>query len=354
MMKFLEFLRRTIRDRGEFLHVIFVLAVLLLGLVFVALIASTQARAAQIKIATWNLHNFGPTGVMNRDRLSKVASVMDDYDIVAVQEIFNATGTVLSGIQSALGANWAFSVIPRNTSHSTRGEQYGFFYNTTKISPVGTGARYPDTGTQFDRDPWAAQFETKRSTSNFRFVLITTHTTPTRAVAEINNLHEVVLWARRQWSAEDDFIVLGDYNAGCTYASVSQLNSGAAAFRSTAVYKWIVEDTAKTNVAPGKRCAYDRIVVNLQTSNANPNYAGTWMVDQPFTSAAISDHWPVWASFHDDRDGTRTISPIAPSPRPTPPSVAPPPGTTGKYRGLSKRTCCECCYDDTYQTGSTP
>ena len=107
---------------------------------------------------------------------------------------------------------------------------------------------------------------------------------------------KVVEWARQRYVGEDDYIGLGDFNAGCGYASEEELQrldiSGPE-------YVWIVPHSADTSVA-GSRCAYDRIVMD---KDGNEDYACVWGVDWAFTDKRISDHWPVWAEFHVDRDG---------------------------------------------------
>ena len=147
---------------------------------------------------------------------------------------------------------------------------------------------------RFQREPFVARFAAK--SGNFTFAMINIHTRPKSAVPEIGALHHVVKWARMRYPGEDDFIVLGDFNAGCTYASEEELQGIEI---SGPEYVWIVPHSADTNVA-ALMCAYDRIVMD---EDGNEDYAGTWGVDRAFTDKRISDHWPVWAEFHVDRDG---------------------------------------------------
>jgi hypothetical protein len=92
-------------------------------------------------------------------------------------------------------------------------------------------------------------------------------------------------------SGEDDFILLGDFNAGCSYAAPEDLDE--LSLRSED-YVWVVPDDADTNLA-SKACAYDRIVI---TENTSAEFMGAWAVDTTFSDKAISDDWPVWAAFH--------------------------------------------------------
>ena len=98
-------------------------------------------------------------------------------------------------------------------------------------------------------------------------------------------------WARGQYTGEDDFITLGDFNAGCDYASEQDLDdlelSGPG-------FLWVVPHTADTNVSTTRACAYDRIVI---TGTTLDEYLHRWGVDEAFTDNGVSDHWPVWAEF---------------------------------------------------------
>ena len=89
--------------------------------------------------------------------------------------------------------------------------------------------------------------------------------------------------------------MLGDFNAGCDYASEAEL--GELTFAGPR-YSWIVPHSADTNVA-ASQCAYDRIVTGPETKE---DYAGRWGVERAFTDNEVSDHWPVWAEFHVGND----------------------------------------------------
>ena len=102
--------------------------------------------------------------------------------------------------------------------------------------------------------------------------MINVHMPPMRAVEEIGALHHVVEWARERYPDEDDFIVLGDFNAGCTYASEDELRGLEI---SGTDYVWIVPNSADTNLGE-LPCAYDRIVMDKRGVE---DYAGpgAWM-----------------------------------------------------------------------------
>ena len=120
-------------------------------------------------------------------------------------------------------------------------------------------------------------------------MLITVHTSPSVAVAEVKALHEVFQWAKTVAGTEDDFIALGDFNQGCSYAKPSDFIGSPIATQ----YIYLVPDSADTNVSINTQCAYDRIVI---TPNTGAEFTGIWGIDT-VSDKSVSDHFPVWAEF---------------------------------------------------------
>jgi len=248
-----------------------------------------------VRIATFNIQNFGPTKLSRPEVMAELVEIVRGYPFVAVQEISDVNQKVPFGFLEMInsdGASYEMLLSPRSGLESddkTYQEQYAFYYDATVISAQSEGQLYDDSPNDFFvREPYVARFEVLDG--GFTFVAITVHTQPDGAVAEIGHLEDVVNWAKDEFPDEDDFIVLGDLNAGCSYASPAELD--ALELR-TSDYVWIVPDGADTNLAMSM-CAYDRVILTASTST---NYAGAWGVDASFTSTMVSDHWPVWAEF---------------------------------------------------------
>ena len=91
---------------------------------------------------------------------------------------------------------------------------------------------------------------------------------------------------------EPDIVILGDYNAGCSYASPEEL--WQSPMRNSS-YTWLVPDSADTTVS-STYCAYDRIVT---TGDLSGRLVGTWGIDSSsFSSSNVSDHYPVWFDLY--------------------------------------------------------
>jgi endonuclease/exonuclease/phosphatase family metal-dependent hydrolase len=257
--------------------------------------------SGSFRICTFNIQNFGKTKLNDSARVNKLASIIRKYDIVAIQEISDVSGVLPGAFRDIVNKEGRKSYqvacsdrTGRQANDKSSQEQYAFYYDTTLFSIVSSPMLYNDSAFDyFAREPFTARFTAK--TGNSTFVLVTIHTAPAKAVAEIESLDEVVKWASDKYDHETEIIVCGDFNASCSYARPADLDK--LSIRGSNYY-WVVPDDTKTNLSEKSNCAYDRFVLTL---DAKSHYTGIWGVDACYTSKTISDHWPVWAEFKFDR-----------------------------------------------------
>ncbi len=263
--------------------------------------AGAGAGSQTVRIASFNIRDFGPTKAGKPEVMHQLAEIIRSYPLVAVQEISDASQTVpytfLQEI-NATGRLYDLLLSPRSGQQAddrTYQEQYAFYYDTRAIDALSSGVLFDDSANDwFVREPYLARFRVRGG--GLTFAALTFHAQPDTAVAEIGHLDEVMRWASQTFPEEDDLILLGDLDAGCTYASPAELD--ALPIRGED-YVWVVPDSADTNVAASV-CAYDRIVVTRRTIS---NLTGAWGVEEAFTDNGVSDHWPVWAElWGDERD----------------------------------------------------
>jgi endonuclease/exonuclease/phosphatase family metal-dependent hydrolase len=254
----------------------------------------SQVSAHTLTIATFNIQIFGKTKAGKSDVMAELADIIRQYDVVAIQEIRDKDEHVPYQFLETInqnGAAYAFLLSQRGGQQpddQDSQEQYAYYYNTQTLRHLDPGALFDDSADDlFQREPFIAQFQSKLS--DLSFVLITVHTRPESAVAEIKSLDTVVHAAEQQYSEEDDFVVLGDFNASCDYAAPED-------FVDTPIrtqYQWIVPDDADTNVSTSTACAYDRILI---TPGMDAEYTGQWGIGT-VSSKSVSDHYSVWAGF---------------------------------------------------------
>ena len=142
----------------------------------------------------------------------------------------------------------------------------------------------------FQREPYLAKFmllDTFGNETGTDIVFVNIHTKPTLAVEEMNALGDVLDWGQENYSNDEDYVILGDFNGDCSYASYNELVELSI---SSENYTWIIPDDADTTVGDS-RCAYDRIVT---TSQLDGRLTGQWGIDEAISGSAVSDHKPVW------------------------------------------------------------
>ena len=153
-----------------------------------------------IAIAAFNIQVFGNTKIGKPEVVAELAEIVRKYDIVAVQEIKNIEQTVPYAFLEAINQSGNYALVlgqrgglqPDDANFK---EQYAFYYNLDTIELMTDYGLFPDGDSDlFQREPLVSRF--KVLGSDFTFVLITVHTSPSVAVAEIKSLHEVFQWAQ--------------------------------------------------------------------------------------------------------------------------------------------------------------
>jgi endonuclease/exonuclease/phosphatase family metal-dependent hydrolase len=281
-------------------------------------VMTTSAQEPQtIKVASWNIQNFGKSKAQDDEVMNAIAGLMNDYDIIAVQEVSNVKEKSDSGcprnegacpgpecgllqnvlekyLNEDLGRNYKFEFSPH-----VKDERYLYIYNPDRVT-LESAALVDDPGEskpfcenkqaktgKMIRQPFKAKFKA----GDFDFVLLTAHTSPQKNVQELNGL--AYLHKKVEKEGERDVIILGDLNADCTYLTKAKKAKIALAKPG---YIWKIDDASDTTVA-STNCAYDRFIFKGATS-------------EDFVQAGInknvtekmSDHYLVWAEFRTDRD----------------------------------------------------
>jgi hypothetical protein len=154
----------------------------------------------------------------------------------------------------------------------------------------------------FERSPFIGVFEIPGSSLG-TIGLIGVHLKPTAAVQEANLLDDVYE-ALEGDPGLPNALLMGDMNLACSYASNTQLQT--LDLRVDGRFKWLIPDTADTNVADSV-CAYDRIIA-VGDGLAN---IGQGEVDSK--TIEHSDHKPVWVIFEGIRIGAFNTKVFGPS-----------------------------------------
>lgn len=247
--------------------------------------------ANPLKIATFNIQNFGKSKLSKPDIMDTLVTIVRAFDIVAVQEVSDVSNQTARLFLELINKNEQIKYemvcsnrTGRENNDQSSREQYAFYYRPDLVQLVDTALYNDSESDYFQREPFTAQFMNK--ISGITFLLSTIHTAPEFAVQEIEALVHVAAWFPKRFSNSGNIIFCGDFNASCTYANPSKLDQ--LSIRKQPYY-WIIPDTAKTNLSKNQ-CAYDRFVVTESIYSKIKK----WEVFRYFKSKKVSDHWPVY------------------------------------------------------------
>jgi endonuclease/exonuclease/phosphatase family metal-dependent hydrolase len=242
--------------------------------------------------------------------MSALGSIVARFDLVALQEVGSNDSSASDGsCVEALSA-----LVERASAASggapfayVRGSQYAFVYRADRLEAEALPALAAGAGMSYP--PLAARFGAVGRPLDF--VMITSHTRPSLAAAEIPALAAAMDEAAAS-SGESDVVCAGDLNADGDYYDEGD-GPGLSGFPAPR-FATVVPNDADTTVASGS-LAYDRIELS---SSMSRDWTGGWGVLRPSeildlsscegtkttagTERALSDHYPVWAELSTTAD----------------------------------------------------
>jgi len=221
----------------------------------------------RLTIASWNIQRFGPTKASNTDIVKFLASKINDYDIVVLEEITDQSGAAFNKLCTYL--NDYKCIASDRTGNSTYKEQYGIIYKDAELTRNNLIAT-----NSMERFPLWLTFKS----GNWTFNLVVAHTKPTDDKIEMMTLDYIL----NQPTFRNDTILIGDLNADCSYYSRDSDFSS---------WLWAIPDGEDTTVG-ASHCAYDRIIINSPAQN-NFYKAGVMKEVTP----DISDHYLIYGVF---------------------------------------------------------
>ena len=246
-----------------------------------------------VRIATWHIRSFSLERHDDR-ALEKIADIVSEFDVVAVQGIHQPA--VLDHLMDYL-SGWRYVVSPPlGPDDST--ERYAFLWRSSSVDIIGEPAVVGDRLGQLEREPFVATFRS----GGFDFTLCTIRIDDGGSIPirrrELRLMDEVVDVVRRANGDERDVILLGDF-------------SFPPEDRGFQLSGWHAVVTQPQRTTVGNLRLSDNILFDTLHTREFAGESGIVSFDADFyngdaerASRAISDHRPVWASFHttDDDD----------------------------------------------------
>ena len=277
-----------------------------------------------VRVGAFNIQVFGKSKASKPEVMEVLGRIIRTYDVVAIQGIRDESQTSLPALVDTVnsGNSQYDYVVGERLGRTTSKEQYAYIYNTQTIELTDTPHSphtYPEpAGTDsFHREPYIASFEA--IACNFDFILIMIHVDPDEATEEINALDNVVKYAQSTYPDEQEFIVMGDLNADCSY-----FDEDSSSTMSGNNYHWCIDNSVDTTTK-STDCTYDRIIITNPTASYFTGDSGVFRYDLEYgltedETTAVSDHYPAYAEFscNGGTVSTSTSRSITVTPAPTP------------------------------------
>ncbi|KAF2358265.1 Endonuclease/exonuclease/phosphatase [Trinorchestia longiramus] len=255
-----------------------------------------------VRIGAWNLQRFGVAKMENEDVVRVIVEVMSFYDLMVMQEVTDVSGSsvpaLLKALNQRMGGDQVYVAVesPRIGRTSYK-EQYVFVYKPSRMTFL-EGFQYVEKADVFQIEPFIAHFSSNSTGDLTEFAIIPLHAKPDDAPHELDALVDVYDEMVASLGIENA-IILGDFNAGCSYVSQAEFDS--IRLHTDPRFHWVISDHEDTTTKTTS-CPYDRIVLAgpiLQTS-AYYKTASAFYFDEAFGMEVnrtlvedVSDHYPV-------------------------------------------------------------
>ncbi|MBD3361276.1 hypothetical protein GF358_00635, partial [Candidatus Woesearchaeota archaeon] len=165
-----------------------------------------RSCSPNITIASFNIRKFSDNS-RNDAELEKIASVLKQFDLIAIQEVIGDTNILDRTVEKMPGYNFIVSSRVGNIQK----ERYAFIFNE-KISLVGEPKVYYDKFDKFIREPYVASFKA----DEFDFDIFTVHILYGDSAfdreGEIRQIASVYEYYQENNAVENDLILTGDFN----------------------------------------------------------------------------------------------------------------------------------------------
>jgi len=259
-----------------------------------------------LRLASWNIRIFSNNS-RDETELRQICQILIDYNFIAMIELRDET--VLQRAEAMLatmGRDYDYQI----SDKVGRGvkERYAFFYDTAIVEVVEAGRIFPDPDDDFIREPYYATFQSGK----FDFTIVAIHIIWGNSVAkrraEILKLADVYNQIQALNPSEQDVILAGDFNREPndtkSYTRLLDIPSMIHLFylpdkshiKETSLFDNIWFQSGYLNEYSGAK-GIDRFD---ETDFANNDKAA---------NLAVSDHRPVWAEFHTDKDDDGMLLP---------------------------------------------
>ncbi len=276
-----------------------------------AAVRPAAASGKTIRIASFNLQAFGPHKTENPGVMEVLAKTIRQFDVVAIQEVRSARQDVVGQLVQAVnaaGRRYNYVLGPRLGRTSVK-EQYAYVFDEATIEIDRTKVyTINDPDDLLHRPPLIATFRARGPPPDqaFTFTLINVHIDPDVVADEMNQMDNVLFSVRDYAPAEDDVILLGDFNSDARH--LGELGNVAGL---VAAITDKFTNTRQTH-------QYDNLFFQLPATCEYTGQSGVYDFLRRYNltleqALLVSDHLPVWAEFSRTEGGSAPVVATAPA-----------------------------------------
>ncbi|WP_036196334.1 endonuclease/exonuclease/phosphatase family protein [Maribacter antarcticus] len=245
-----------------------------------------------ISLISWNIRDFGKT--KNSEELNRMADIIRDADIVAIQEVVAGYGGAqavakLADNLNRKGAKWDYVISDPTNSTKYVTERYAFIWKTKNIKIRNRGALIADLDSLVDREPFFLDFYIKGK----KLTVMNFHSRPHNKNPE-SEILAITEYLRRSPS-QHPIILAGDFNIDekeAVFEGIKALGYKTAISNQKTTLKRLCNKNGYLNYA----------IDNIFYSNSITKLSGV-AIDFVRVCAALetartlSDHLPVFFKF---------------------------------------------------------
>jgi endonuclease/exonuclease/phosphatase family metal-dependent hydrolase len=179
-----------------------------LKLLLILICISSFDVSAQIRVLTWNIQNFG--GSKSTSSINFIADVVDDYDLIALQEIVAGPGGAQAVAKLAEELNrgkwkWDYVISDPTSGNTYKSERYAFLWKTSEVNKVGKPWLEIKFAGLIEREPFYCTFRYKEK----EFTMVNFHAIPKKQQPETEIKYFKFL---HEEYPQKNLVFIGDFN----------------------------------------------------------------------------------------------------------------------------------------------
>ncbi|CAM4255233.1 endonuclease/exonuclease/phosphatase family protein [Zobellia nedashkovskayae] len=246
----------------------------------------------QISLISWNIRDFGRT--KNSEELDKMADILRDADIVAIQEVVSGYGGAqavakLADNLNRKGAKWDYVI--SNPTHSSKyvTERYAFIWKTKNIKIKNRGELITELDSLVDREPFFLDFFIKGQ----KLTVLNFHSRPhdKNPEAEITAITNYLIGLE----IDNPVILAGDFNVNekdSVFAPIKEAGFQASVVNAKTTLKNACKNSGYLNHAIDN-IFYSKMVKKLEGRVID----FVRFCENVWAARQLSDHLPVVLEF---------------------------------------------------------